>query len=105
MRWRMPGLPRGLPGPPTSSFHFGEWVARLRAQVDLENPATVFSLAAVVARDKCPLNLDEAVIRRLLPAAAPLFDDERLAVEIVLVAERAPLLRIPATERRLPPAE
>ena len=85
--------------------HFGEWVARLRAQVDLENPATVFSLAAVVARDKCPLDLDEAAIRRVLPAAAPLFDDERLAVEVALVAERAPLLRIPATERQLPPAE
>ena len=75
------------------------------AQLEMDCLETVFSLAAMVERDKCPQSLEEADLRRLLPQAAPLFDDQRIQIEVVVVAERAPVLRVPATERKLPPTE
>ena len=85
--------------------HLGETVGRLRVRLDLEHRNSVFTLAVVVERDKCPHDWDVASLRRLVGDAAPLLDDPRLAVEVLAVAERAPVLRVPASERQLPPRE
>lgn len=83
--------------------HLEKWVARVLLQLDLEHVQSIFSMCCVVDRDRCPAQLDEASIRRLIPQAAALLDDKRLSVRAVAVGERARLVRVPATVMQLPP--
>ncbi len=62
----------------------------------------VFSVCAVVDRDKCPTMLDAAALRRLLPQAGALLSDTTLEVQVAAVGERPRLIRVPAGELELP---
>eukprot|EP00667_Euglena_gracilis_P009804 EG_transcript_9974 len=95
--------PRHLVIPPRP--HLRELVLALRRRAEVEHPASLISLAVLVDRHRCPADLDVAALRPLLGEAAALFDDPRLQVEVVALAERAPVLRIPATVKCLPPEE
>ena len=72
----------------------------------VEAPGTVLVFCAVVPRDQCNGEADMESLKRMLPQAAPLLEDKDLKVEVRVVGERAPLLRVPAKgdERVLPPA-
>jgi hypothetical protein len=83
--------------------HVAAWVERLQLQLDVEDPQSLFSFLCVVDRDKCPAQLDPTALRRLLPQAQPLLDDTRWAIQAFTVGERAPIVRVPADARQLPP--
>lgn len=83
--------------------HVRKWVDRLQLQVGMEDAGTAFTLLSVVDRDLCPGVIDKAAAVRLLPQATAILEDESLEVQVVAVGERAPVLRVPADVRRLPP--
>jgi len=83
--------------------HLRKWVDRLRLQVDMEEAGTVFTIFCVVEREHCPAVIDRAAAARMMPQAAGILVVVRLGVQVAAVGERAPVLRVPADTRRLPP--
>eukprot|EP00667_Euglena_gracilis_P003624 EG_transcript_3634 len=85
--------------------HLQAMVERIHLQVEVEDTETLFSVCCVIPRDKCPADLNADALRRLVPQANVLFDDSRLEVRGTAVGERAPLIRVPADVRQLPPPQ
>ena len=83
--------------------HLRTWAERLQLQVDMEDAGTVFTMFCVAERDRCPAVIDRPAALRMLPQAAAILEDDRLEVQVVAVGERAPVVRVPAEVRRLPP--
>ena len=103
-RWGPGGdAPYRLVVPPRP--HVAAWVQRCAAQMRMEAPGTVLLMCALVPRDQCGGGGDLASLRRMLPQAGPLLEDVSLQVEVKVVGERAPLMRVPAKgdDRVLPP--
>ncbi len=84
--------------------HLQRWLDRCHQQLAVEAQKAVFSVCAVVDRDKCPTKLDAAALRRLLPQAGGLLSDMTLEVQVAAVGERPRLIRVPAGELELPPS-
>jgi hypothetical protein len=85
--------------------HQAVWAQRCALQMRVEDPDTICTLCVIVPRDKCESAGDATAWRKLLPQLQPLFDDPALAVGVLVVGERVPLRRVPATseDRTLPP--
>ena len=83
--------------------HVQRWVDRLLLQVDVEDDHAVFTLLYVADRDRCPAVIDKDVALRMLPQAKAILEDALLEIRVVAVGERAPVVRVPADVRRLPP--
>lgn len=85
--------------------HLATWAERCAIQMKVEAPGTICTLCAVVPRNKLEGGLTVSALRRHLPQAAVLLDDTTLDKDIVLVGERAPLRKVPATneDKTLPP--
>ena len=71
----------------------------------MEAQGAVMLLCCVVPREQCGAGVDLESLKRMLPQAGPLLEDQTLQVEVKVVGERAPLLRVPAKDdaRVLPP--
>jgi hypothetical protein len=82
-----------------------QWLDRCHQQLAVKTEKAVFSLCAVVDREKCPAALDVAALRRLLPQAGALLSDTTLEVQVAAVGERPRLIRVPAGEVELPPTK
>jgi hypothetical protein len=85
--------------------HLAVWMQRARQQMALEAPGTWVTLCAVVPRDACPQEWDLGALRRAMPQVECLLDDPSLEVRVVAVAERPPVLRVPAAVTELPPPQ
>ena len=85
--------------------HQAVWATRCALQMRVEDPATLCTICVLVPREHCMAVGDTNAVRRLLPQLQPLFDDTTLATRVLVVGERAPLLRVPAhtEEKLLPP--
>ena len=84
--------------------HLAAWLQRCHHQLAVESPLAVFSVCCIVPRESCPPVLDAAAIRRLAPQAESLLKDPAVELRAFAVGERPPVVRIPATERQLPPS-
>ena len=82
--------------------HQDVWARRCASQIKLEAAGSVLVWFTVVPRDRCA---DIGDARKLIPQAGPLLEDRDLQVDVLVVGERAPLLRVPARgdEKVLPP--
>ena len=87
--------------------HLSSWLQRCLQQLPMEAPGTHITVCCVVPRDACSGPVDQQLLRRLLPQAAPLFNDRSLHITASLVGERPPLIRVPAhtEDRVLPPLQ
>ena len=83
--------------------HLASWLQRCQQQASMEAPGTQLSVCCIVPRERCPDRFDAGAIRKLIPQAAALLDDPELVIRLLAVGERPPLVRVPATERQLPP--
>ena len=84
--------------------HLAAWLQRCHHQLPVESPAARFSVCCIVPRDACPATLDAAAIQRLVPQAEPLLRDPAVELHASVLGERPPIIRVPATERQLPPS-
>ena len=84
--------------------HLAAWIQRCHHQLSVESPTAYFSVCCVVPRHACSPTLDAAAIRRLVPQADPLLLDPTVELRAFAVGERPPIIRVPATERQLPPS-
>ena len=84
--------------------HLAAWVQRCHHQLSVESPASCISVCCVVPRHACSPSLDAAAIRRLVPQADPLLSDPTVELWVFAVGERPPMVRVPSTERQLPPS-
>ena len=83
--------------------HLAEWFTRARQQLAVEAVGTWISVCCVVSREQCAPMLDGAAIKKLVPQAAAIVDDTSLEVRVAAIGERAPVLRVPADVKELPP--
>ena len=84
--------------------HQATWLQRAHLQMGVEDPGTWVSVSLVVPRDMCPQALEGGTLRRLVPSLGPLLDDAAIEVKVAAVGERPALVRVPASEKQLPPA-
>jgi hypothetical protein len=87
--------------------HQAAWCSRCALQLPLEAPGAILVYFAVVPRDRVTALDDPAMVKRMLPHAAPFFESKELLVDVKIVGERAPLRRVPARDnhKELPPAK
>ena len=85
--------------------HQAMWMQRVQMQLGLEEIRTWIIVALVMSRSDCPKVLEEAAMRRLIPSIGPLLDSPSVEVRVVAIGERPALVRVPANERTLPPAQ
>ena len=78
-------------------------VRRVHRQLSVEALGSWVSTCLVMDRAKCPevWTLDAA--RRLLPDLGHVLDDGSVSVRLTAVAERPPLVKVPADTKELPP--
>ena len=85
--------------------HLAEWFGRARQQLAVESPGAWISICCVVPRERCAPLVDLAAIKRMVPQAESVLTDSSLEVRVTAVGERAPVVRVPAGLRQLPPPE
>ena len=78
---------------------------RAHRQVGVEAMAAWVSVALVVPREKVPETLTVEAVRRAVPAVGTVLDDATLEVAVAAIGERPVLNRLPAGEKKLPPAQ
>ena len=103
-RWGPPGDdPYRIVVPPRP--HQAVWAKRCVVQMQLEGPGTELVWYLVVPRDQCGAGTTMDALWRMVPQASALLEAKDLAVQVKVIGERAPLLRVPATvdEKVLPP--
>ena len=84
--------------------HLASWLQRCHNQLAVESPAARFSVCCIVSREACPADLTATAIRRLVPQAEALLQDPTVELYASALGERPPIIRVPATERQLPPS-
>ena len=84
--------------------HMAEWFSRIKQQVAMEAPGTWITVFCVVPRARCSAQLDGNTLSQFIPQAAGILSDPSLEVRVSAVGERAPVLRVPANVRQLPPS-
>ena len=85
--------------------HQEEWMQRAHRQVGVEAMAAWVSVALVVPREKVPETLTVEAVCRAVPAVGAVLDDATLEVAVAAIGKRPVLNRLPAGEKKLPPAQ
>lgn len=83
--------------------HQAAWLRRAAQQLPLEDPGTHITVCCIVDRASCPESWDRESLCKALPSALALLQGSDARVRVVAVGERPPVLRVPATEKKLPP--
>ena len=85
--------------------HHASWGQRCLTQMRMEDHDSELVWYLVVPRDRCGGGTSLEDLERMLPQASPLFRAEDMVVDVMLVGEWAPLVKVPAAvdEKVLPP--